>query len=92
MSTPEKSRTRRNALELAIHRLTHQIDPDTYEESIHGTIARLCKPSGVDALMALVIYLADVAADATERECGSREAAIEALQRQLAEADGPVSS
>lgn len=91
MNTPEtKSRTRRSAMELTLHRLTHQTEPDTYEGSIYGTIVRLCKPTGVEDLTALVIHLADAMASVMERECGSREAAIESLRQQLAEAHGPV--
>lgn len=93
MSIPQtKSQTRRSAMELTLHRLTHQAEPETYEESIYGTLVRLCKPTGVDNLMELVIHLADGMAAVMERECGSREAAIESLRQQLAEADGPVTS
>lgn len=92
MNTSEtKSQTRRSAMELALHRLTHQTEPDIYEESIHGTIVRLC-PAGFDDMVALVIHLADAMGAVMERECGSREAAIEALRQQLAVADGPVPS
>lgn len=92
MSIPQtKSQTRRSAMELTLHRLIHQAEPETYEESIYGTLVRLC-PAGFDDMVALVIHLADAAAAVLERECGSREAAIESLRRQLAEADGPVAS
>jgi hypothetical protein len=85
VSTPEtKSQTRRSATELALHRLTHQTEPDTYEESIYGTISRLC-PKGFDDLMALVIHYADAMAAVLERECGSKEAAAASLEQQLAE-------
>lgn len=84
MNIPEtNSRTRRSAMELALHRLT-QTEPETYEESIYGTLARLC-PAGFDDMAALVIHLADALAAVVERECGSREAAVEALRQQLAE-------
>jgi hypothetical protein len=73
-------------MELALHRLTHQTPPDTYEESIHGTIVRLC-PTGFDDLVALVVHLADAMAAVLEAECGSREAAIEVLRQQLAEVE-----
>lgn len=90
MSTPETTgQTRRSAMELTLHRLTHQAEPDTYEESIYGTLARLC-PTGFDDMAALIIHLADAMAAVVERECGSREAVIESLRQQLAETDGPV--
>lgn len=89
MSIPQtKSQTRRSALELTLHRLTHQTEPETYEESIYGTLARLC-PAGFDDMAALVIHLADALAAGMECECGSREAAVESLRQQLAVADGP---
>jgi len=73
-------------MELALHRLTHQTPPESYEESIYGTLVRLC-PAGFDDMMALIIHLADAMAAVVEGECGSREAAVEVLRRQLAEAE-----
>lgn len=92
MSTPgTKSQTRRSAMELTLHRLTHQAQPETYEETVYGTLVRLC-PAGFDDMVELVVHLAGAMATAMESECGSREVAIEVLRQQLAEADGPVPS
>lgn len=92
MNIPEtNSQTRRSAMELALHRLTHQTPPTTYEESFYGTLQRLC-PAGFDDMVALIAHFADAMAAGVERECGGREAAVESLRQQLAETDGPVPS
>ncbi len=92
MTTPsQKCPTRRNAMELTLHRLRNPLDLPTYEESIHGTIVRLCEPDPFGELMDLVIHLAGVVAAFMEGECGSREAAIKSLERQIAESDAGTS-
>lgn len=83
---PDPTQTRAAAIETTLHRLQHPNQPDAYEDSIHGTLVRLCKPAGVENLMALTIHLADAMAAVLVKDCGSREAAIESLQQQLAEA------
>lgn len=83
MASPHQTRTA--AIELTLHRLQHPNQPETYEDSIHGTIARLC-PTGVQDLTALVIHLADCMAAVLIKDCDSREAAIASLQQQLTDA------
>jgi hypothetical protein len=73
-------------MELTLNRLTHQTEPEAYEDSIYQAITRL-QPDPVLGLMNVVIHFADAMAAVMERECGSREAAIESLQRQITEAD-----
>ena len=80
-----KARTRRNAMELTLHRLT-QTNPETYEESAYAAIVRLCKPTGGGGVMDLAIHLADAMGAVLVHECGSKEAAAESLRQQLAEA------
>jgi hypothetical protein len=75
---PDQTRTA--AIQLTLHRLTASDPAAVYDE-----VVRLCKPAGVENLMALAIHLADAMAVMTERECGSREAAIKSLQQQLDE-------
>lgn len=82
MTNPDSPTTRSKAIELTLHRLT-ATDPG----AIYDEIVRLCKPGGTDNLMALVIHFADAMAAVTQRETGSKEAAIDTLQQQLAEAD-----
>ena len=92
MTAPgEKCRTRRNAMELTLHRLRNPLEPPTYEESIYGTIVRLSEPDPVGGLIDLAIVFADVMATFMEGECGSREAAIKSLERQITESDAETS-
>lgn len=76
MSLPQ---IRRDAIELTLHRLQAPADTDIYD-----VINCLC-PRGVYDLLPLTIHLAEACGALLERETGSREAAIEALQRQLDE-------
>ncbi len=80
------AQTRAAAIEITLHRLQHPDQPDTYEESIHSTLVRLCKPAGVENLMNLTIHLADCMAAVLVKDSGSREAAIAALQQELSTA------
>lgn len=85
MTIQQPDQTRRAAAELTLHRLQHPNQPEAYEDTVYGTLARLCKPAGVDNLMALAIHLADLMAAVLVKDTGSREAAIADLQQQLAE-------
>jgi hypothetical protein len=69
-------------MELTLHRLTNNQPGAVYDE-----IVRLCTGTGAGDLMEIVIHLADAMAAVMESECGSREAAVEVLRRQLAEAE-----
>lgn len=78
MTNPASLDTRRKAMELTLHRLTNHNPGDVYDE-----LARLCKPSGIDNLMAIAIHLTDAMAAVLVKDCGSREAAVASLREQL---------
>lgn len=73
-------RTRRNAMELTLHRLRTE-DP----AAIYDEVVSLCKPDAIQELIEMVIHFAEGMANVLEKECGSKEAAAESLARQLAE-------
>ncbi|MCI3246483.1 hypothetical protein [Streptomyces spinosisporus] len=79
MTTPqEAATTRRNAMELTLHRLTN-----TQPGAIHSEITRLCNGGGIEPLAAMTIHLADAMAAVLIKDTGSREDAITALRQQL---------
>jgi hypothetical protein len=73
---------RRDAIELTLHQLQAPADANIY-----GVITRLC-PRGVHDLLPLTLHLAEACGALLERDCGSRETAIKALQQQLEEGCG----
>jgi hypothetical protein len=81
----DPTQARRSAIELTLHRLQHPNQPEAFEDTVYGTLSRLC-PNGVDDVMALAIHLADAMAAVLVKDCGSREEAIGSLQQQLAKA------
>lgn len=76
----DPNRTRRNALELTLHRLTN-----TQPGAVYSEITRLCNGGGIDPLAHMTIHLADAMAAVLIKDCGSRDEAIAALRTQLAE-------
>ena len=82
MTTPQQTQTRQAAMELTLHRLTTPTPGAIYDE-----IVRLCTGTGSADLMEITIHLADAMAAVLVKDTGSREAAITALQQQLANAD-----
>lgn len=75
--------TSRTATELTLHLLN---TPNGTDANAYDLITRLC-PRGVYDLLPLALHLAEACGALLERECGNRDAVIEALQRQLAEHD-----
>lgn len=73
---------RRAAIELTLHQLQAPANADIYD-----LITRLC-PRGVHDLLPLTVHLAEACGALLERDCGNRDAAIEALQLQLGEERG----
>jgi hypothetical protein len=80
-TTQQQNANRTAAMELTLHRLTNTQPGAAYEE-----LVRLSAGRGIEPLMNIAIHLADAMAAVLVKDCGSSDAAIASLQRQLAEA------
>lgn len=74
--------TRRNAMALTLNRLRTNDPASAYE-----LLPALCQTDPIRELTDLAIHLAGAMANVLEQETGSRTAAAEAIEKQIAEPD-----